>query len=76
MSIRTAERLIRAELRKKFGPRYHSKFEIRTSESNRALSVHWRGEPDEAVIQATGKAARHRARPSDGVWFFQTVHNE
>jgi hypothetical protein len=75
MSIRTSERLIRAELRKKFGPRYRSKFEIRTSESNRALSVHWGGEPDEAVIQAIGRPLV-TGWPGDGLWFFQTLHNE
>jgi hypothetical protein len=49
MSIRTAERLIRAELRKRFGPRYRDSFEIRTCASNRAISVHWRGAPAPAV---------------------------
>ena len=38
-----------------------------------AVSVHWRGEPDEALILGkplvTGTAG-------DGLWFFQTHHDE
>jgi hypothetical protein len=72
MSTRTAERLIRAELRKKFGPRYRSKFEIRTSESNRALSVHWganltkrSSKPSEARLSPAGPVmASGSSKPS------------
>jgi hypothetical protein len=75
MSIRTAERLISAELRKRFGPRYRDSFEIRTCASNRAISVHWRGAPHETVIEAIGKPLVTRVG-GDGLWFFQTHHNE
>jgi hypothetical protein len=74
MHISTAKRLIRAALREKFGPRYCQRFEIRTCEANRAISVHWAGEPDEAVIQAIGSPLVTNF-DGDGLWFFQTHHS-
>ena len=69
------ERKLRGELRKKFGRNYRDKFEIRTNSANRAISVHWRGDPDERIIQTIGKPLV-TALDGDGLWFFQTHHNE
>jgi hypothetical protein len=75
MHVDKAERLIRTELRKKFGPGYRRKFEIRTCENNHAVSVHWHGEPDEPVIEVIG-APLVTGPAGNGLWFFQTHHNE
>lgn len=72
---RKAERLVRAELRKKFGPRYRDTFTIKTREDSRALSVHWRGSPHQSHIEAIGEPLRTGIE-GDGLWFFQTHHNE
>jgi hypothetical protein len=62
-------------LREQFGPRDRDKFEIRTSASSRAVSVHWRGTPHETVIEAIAKPLV-TGIDGDGLLFFQTHHNE
>jgi hypothetical protein len=73
--VNATEKSIRAKLRKQFGRHYRDRFEIRTCASNRAISVHWKGGPDETVIEAIGRPFV-TGTDSDGIWFFQTHHNE
>jgi hypothetical protein len=69
---RKAVRRIRGEIRKRWDA---TRFVIKSNPTNRAVSVHWSGEPDERVIQAIGNPLLTGV-DGPGLWFFQTHHNE
>jgi hypothetical protein len=72
-SVFAAERFIRGELRKRFGRNYRRKFQIKASEADRAISVHWENLPDAVIIEveAIGKPFVTNGTLS----FFQTHHD-